>query len=242
MNERVIMTMTTCKRFSLFCITLQTLFRQCLDCQPLPLLIVDDGTLERREMQSFVNQLSNHTTIIWKPAHEKGHDRSMNRIQELTAAYDYVLHLEDDWEFFAPFRVSQMIHILEDDPRIGQVMINQDYQERADDPRRIIGSRPSHSGHYRVHIWDPTHSMCAPGEVSNGHWPHYSLRPSLVRRSMWKHVGRFPVNHLEFEKEYGYRYMERGYYTAFLPGIRARHLAPNDSQSAYHLNKVRRFV
>lgn len=247
----VIMTMTTCKRLALFTLTIQSLYRHCLDCQNIPLLIVDDGS-SMEDQNVMIQLVKNYTTtfqFVAKRPEMKGHDKSMNLIQTMTTSYRYVFHLEDDWEFLVSDHfIRKTIEILESFPRIGQVMINQDYQERLNDTRNIIGSKPSHLGNYRVHIWDPDHTLCKPGELSNGHWPHYSLRPSMIQRSMWTHVGSFTEGHSHFEWEYGIRYMQKGFETAFLPGVYAQHIGKTsweteeEHPSAYTLNKVKRFI
>lgn len=188
-----------------------------------------------------------NVTFVWK--WDKGHDKSMNLIQELTRGYQYVLHMEDDWQFLhtLPY-ITESVRILESDPRIGQVLFNQDYQEDPDDPRDIVGSIPFAQG-FRLHVWDPKHTMCKQmGQISNGHWPHYSLRPSVLRRSMWTHVGNFTEGHSEFEREYGLRYMKRGFRSVFFEGIHMLHLGKRsweteeEHPSAYTLNGVSRFI
>lgn len=188
-----------------------------------------------------------NATIVWK-WDSKGHDKSMNLIQELTRDYQYVLHMEDDWQFLhtLPY-IAESVRVLESDPRIGQVLFNQDYQEDPDDPRDIIGSVPLMEG-FRLHVWDPKHDMCKKrGQISNGHWPHYSLRPSVLRRSMWTHVGTFTEGHQEFEREYGVRYMQKGFRSVFFEGIHTLHLGKcsweteDEHPSAYTLNGVSRF-
>ena len=71
-----------------------------------------------------------NVSIVWKNPLDKGHDRSMNMIRNLTAPYDYVFHIEDDWEFIRTRNfIADSIAILEENPRLGQVLINQNYAE-----------------------------------------------------------------------------------------------------------------
>ena len=244
MTNTIILTMTTCKRLALFLTTVQTLLRHCDECKRIPWLIVDDGSSpeDQKRMQEALSGTVN-ASFVWKT--DPGHDKSMNLIQNMTAAYEYVFHVEDDWEFFRDFSLQTMRDGLDLDPRIGQVLVNQDYHEGLVEKRTIVGSVPYHG--FRLHVWDPNHTMCKPGELSNGHWPHYSLRPGLIRRATWTFLGPFLVGHREFEREYALRYMAAGFETIMLPGLYCSHTgkrsweSESEHPSAYVLNGVGRF-
>lgn len=238
-----ILTMTTCKRLALFLTTVQTLLRHCDECKHIPWLIVDDGSspddqIRMRDVLKGIN-----ASFVWKT--DPGHDKSMNLIQNLTVAYEYVFHVEDDWEFFRDFSLQTLRDGLDLDPHMAQVLVNQDYHEGLVEKRTIVGSVPYHG--YRLHVWDPEHKLCKRGELSNGHWPHYSLRPSMIRRATWTFLGSFVVGHPEFEREYAMRYMKAGFKTLMLPGVYCTHIGKRsweseaENPSAYNLNGVSRF-
>ena len=239
----IVLTMTTCKRLALFLVTVRTLLEHCNGCKDIPWIIVDDGspTDDQKRMQDATVGLN--VTFVWKK--DPGHDKSMNLIQSMTQPYEHVFHVEDDWEFFRHFSLATMQKGLELDPRVGQVLVNQDYHEGPVDKRTIVGSVP-YKG-YRLHVWDPQHTMCNRGQISNGHWPHYSLRPGLIRRVTWTFLGPFQEGHREFEREYGVRFMQAGFYTIMLPGIYCKHIgklswqSEEENPSAYTLNDVDRF-
>lgn len=239
----IVLTMTTCKRLALFLITVRTLLEHCKECRNIPWIIVDDGSSLADQEQMKEATAGLNVTFVWKQ--DPGHDKSMNLIQEMTRPYEHVFHIEDDWEFFRDFSLQVMQNGLDLDPRVAQVMVNQDYHEGPAETRTIVGSVP-YKG-FRLHIWDPLHTICKHGEASNGHWPHYSLRPSLIRRATWTYLGPFQVGHREFEREYGVRFMDAGFRTIMLPGVYCKHIGKlswqteTENQSAYTLNNVSRF-
>jgi GT2 family glycosyltransferase len=185
-------------------------------------------------------------TWVWKNADAKGHAHSMNLIAELAVAggFDYVLHLEDDWEFFETRAwIADALDVLAHEPGCGQVLFNRNYAEGRDD-RDIVGGivRETAGGvAYRLHVHDP--EPLAHGR-SNGWWPHYSLRPSLTRVEAFRRVGRFDPRAEHFELDYARRYVQAGYRSAFLDTIGLEHIGRRVGEAgdnAYSLNGLDQF-
>jgi GT2 family glycosyltransferase len=249
-NEKmsVVITMTTCRRFALFNLTLSSFLHYCPESASLPWIVIDDNS-SAQDVAQMRALLPRGATLIAKNETNRGHDRSMNMLRDLTRQYDYVMHLEDDWEFLKPISIAKMVQLMEFEvsPFVGQLLVNENYREDVDEVG-IVGSIASGaSAGLFLHSWDPGHRLCKPGQRSNGHWPHYSLRPGLLRRQVWDQIGAFVEGHREFEREYAMRYMNYGYITAFLPGVSCRHLGKKSweteqqNPSAYSLNGVGRF-
>ena len=155
----------------------------------------------------------------------------------------YWLHLEDDWHFFVRDRyVSKAIAILEHDPRIGQVLFNRNYGETLD-CRAIAGGRCGrrttgcaiavHEYADRRDDDTPTNVRdIAPGALSNAWWPHFSLRPSLVRTAALAELGACTGSTGHFELELAKEYTARGSASAFFDAINCLHLGPLTSEHA----------
>ena len=248
---RVTLSVTSCRRLGLFVGTMASFLNACTDLDLVDRWICfDDGSVEadRAEMQ----RLFPFFEFVFKGPGDKGHARSLNLIRG-TVRTPYLVHLEDDWHFFARRAyIGPAIEILESNPGLGQVLLNRNYAETLED-REISGGvsmRSPGSGHrYVVHEHYPPDSAEyrrfreVHGERSCAYWPHFSLRPSVLRTGVFEHVGPFDEEASHFEREYAERYVRAGFRSAFFDGIHALHTGRLTSErgdpakpNAYELN------
>ena len=233
-SNHITLTITRCRRFDLFTQSINSFLNCCLDLDRIDRWIcVDDGSSEadREQMQALYPFFE----FIHKDRDNKGHARSMNLILEQIKT-SYWLHLEDDWLFFAPEPyIAQAMAILDDDPAIGQVLFNRNYAERLGCQNIVGGSvkfTPRERLRYRVHeyyepgtsAYDTHTAQLAAGQRSNAWWPHYSLRPSLLRMSAIRKVGEYRRESKNFERDFALRYTEAGHCSVFLDAINLLHI------------------
>lgn len=239
-DGRIALTITSCKRVDLFERTVDSFRRCCSDHERIAEWIcIDDNSSS--EDRARMKARFPFFTWVWKDENSKGHAHGMNLIADLVRAggFDYVLHLEDDWEFFETRDwLGNALDVLGREPECGQVLFNRNYAEVPED-RDILGGlvreTPKGVG-YRLHVHDP--AGVAQGR-SNAWWPHYSLRPSLIRAEVFRRVGRFDPNAKHFELDYARRYMQAGFRSAFLDTIGLKHIGKLTNESgdnAYSLN------
>jgi GR25 family glycosyltransferase involved in LPS biosynthesis/glycosyltransferase involved in cell wall biosynthesis len=242
----ITLTITSCRRLDLFKRTVDSFLNCCEDIDRIGRFVcVDDGSsdADRRQMEARYPFF----TFVFKTPAEKGHARSMNILRE-TVEGPFWLHLEDDWHFVVRDRyVGRALAILADDAAIGQVLFNRNYAEtwadhgiRGGDVRRTAreGLR------YRRHV----HGPAPAGGPSNAWWPHFSLRPSLMRTEAIKATGTFDEDAGHFELDFARRYADAGRVSAFLDTISALHTGTLTSErgegrrpNAYDLNGVPQF-
>lgn len=242
----IALTMTACKRFDLFERTVASFLDCCADRKRIAgwICIDDNSSAEDRERMKARFPFF---TWVWKNEQAKGHARSMNLIADLVRAggFDYVLHLEDDWEFFQTRDwIGEALDVLVRHPECGQVLFNRNYAELPGDSDILGGLvRETPSGvRYRLHTHDTS-------PVTQGRsccwWPHYSLRPSLTRAEVFQRIGRFDPNAAHFELDFARRYMQAGYRSAFLDTIGLKHigkLTTEHGDNAYSLNDEIQFL
>jgi GR25 family glycosyltransferase involved in LPS biosynthesis/glycosyltransferase involved in cell wall biosynthesis len=231
---RVTLTITTCKRPELFEKTVNSFLNCCADWQSIDRWIcIDDGSTQAQ--RTWMQERYPFFEFILKERTDKGHANSMNRLLE-TIDSPFWLHLEDDWHFFAQeHHVAKALSILADNPCIGQVLFNQNYAETLQ-CRSIVGGRVHHTAQEGTRYWLHQHIAkdtedyteffkgFPPGARSNVWWPHYSLRPSLIRVSTIRALGLYDPQSRHFELEYAQRYAQRGYQSAFFDGVNALHI------------------
>lgn len=254
------LTMTSCKRYDLFERTVDSFLACCSDHDRIERWIcVDDNSSEAdrarmRERYPFFE-------YIWKGPDQRGHGRSMNVLRELIAERptEFVLHLEDDWEFFQPAPlIGDAEAILRHDERLGQVLFNRNYAEvnEPGDPfvggipvDGVAGEHPAYvvHEHYRPNSpeYDAFYERVG-ARANHAYWPHYSLRPSVLRSAVWRELGPFEETpNMLFELYYASRYRDAGWRSAFFPGIVCRHIgrltterAPIANLNAYERNRA----
>ncbi len=255
-SPAVTLTITSCKRLDLFIKTVDSLLANCTDVERVDRWVcVDDNSSheDRREMQRRFPFFE----FIFKTPEQRGHALSMNLLLD-TVTTPFWLHLEDDWNFVDRLPlIGQAIEILAEEPQLGQVLFNRHYAEDMQD-RALVGGELARTesglrfvrqlflvpGSAQEHAFWQQH----PGCRSNILWPHYSLRPSLLRTEAVKSLGRFDESAEHFELEMARRYTDAGWRSAFLDTIcclhtgrlvRERH--DSSTPNAYALNEMPQF-
>jgi GR25 family glycosyltransferase involved in LPS biosynthesis len=254
---RVTLSITSCRRLPLFIGTICSFLNACTDIDLIDrFLCIDDNSsaADRAEMQRRFPFFE----FIFKGPGDKGHARSLNLIRESVRS-PWLVHLEDDWHFFAKRAyIGPALEILEENSDIGQVLFNRNYAETLAD-REIPGgfSRRSagHGHRYVMH----EHYVAESDEhrrfqerhrrSSNAWWPHYSLRPAVLRVSVFEQVGPFDERAAHFEHDYAQRYVQAGFHSSFLDGVFALHTGRLTSErgdtaraNAYDLNEQPQFA
>lgn len=248
---------TTCKRYDLFERTMNSF----LNCeQDLSLIdrwiCVDDNSSEEDRIKMKKN--FPFFEFFFKSEKDKGHCRSMNIIQK-EAKTPFLFHMEDDWQFFHKDNyILRCLEVLSSSENIAQCLINKNYSETERD--NIVGGIKALTQQGNVFF---IHEHCKTEEEKNNfnkehaneegnncnYWPHYSLRPSLLKTIIFEIVGSFNENANFFEREFADRYFEKKYMSTFLPGISCLHIGRLTSErfdktklNAYDLNNESQFT
>ena len=251
----VTVTMTTCKRYKLFEQTINTFLNCCEDLDKVDQwLCIDDNSSENDRIK--MQEKYPFFKFYFKSEAEKGHAQSMNLILKYTNT-PYIFHLEDDWKFFHKRKyISECLEVLQSCPKFGQCVVNKNYAETQKDFDIIGGILATTKSGLKFYIHEsaltekeqeefldkyPPGRQCA-------YWPHFSLRPSLMRKTMLNELAPFKPEADHFEKEFAFRYVSKGYLTTFLNGINSLHIGRlttelNDETklNAYILNGERQF-
>jgi hypothetical protein len=253
-NHHVMVSVTSCKRFDLFEKTVNSFINCCKDLELIDRwLCVDDNSSKEdrkkmREKYPFFN-------FVFKNESQKGHANSMNIIYDYAQEYKYLLHMEDDFHFaVAQSYVSKASLILDHDAKIGQVLFNKNYSEVEFSQVFIKGGIVKHTADgiryvEHEHYKDGTPEYKAylekyKNSSTNGYWPHFSFRPSLMKVSMLKTVGPF-YHTPHFEMQYADEYVTNGYISAFYDTFSAIHIGKKTwektTANAYNLNQTEQF-
>ena len=251
---KVLLTMTSCKRFDLLQRTINSMLYNIKDISSYikRWIIVDDNSSEedRKEMKEKYPFLE----FIMKDESMKGHPKSMNMIRDifLESKCEYLFHIEDDFEFYRKDNyIKRCIKILEtSELKLGQILLNNDYSEDQITANQLGGSeekRLKDNTIYFVHRYyknenDIQRESQKLGLRNQFYWPHFSFRPGLTKREVLLNVGEFNENTKHFEMEYAYRYVEKGYLTGFLERMCCTHIGRRtyerntNKKNAYDLN------
>lgn len=231
----VTLTITSCRRPELFERTVNS-FINCCDVSDLAgitrWICVDNGSAG--DDRARLAERYPFFEWVYTESPAEGHVHSMRRLRELVDTRLW-LHLEDDWEFFAPRAyVSDAEAILDSDPAIGQVVFNRGYATEpakrhnyAGDPQDIDGG-PDYLLHRHIPVgtsdWDEHLASLTRGQLTNAHWPHFSLNPSLIDTARLAPLDTFDQTTAGFEFEFAARYTRAGLRTAFFPQVNSVHI------------------
>jgi len=252
---RITLTMTTCKRFSLFKDTINSFLTCCNDLDKIDRWIcIDDNSSEQDRSQ--MRALYPFFDFIFKRPEEKGHARSLNILLSKIKS-PYILHLEDDWVFTEKYDyIAKALDCLESDQKIVQCLFNLNYSETEE--HVYYGGSPftTDSGNrFILHEHADQKSLeyvTLLNKVNSRpnciYWPHFSLRPGLSKRSLFDTLGRFNENVSHFERQYANQYVKQGYLTCFFPKITSMHtgrltceIQDITRENAYSLNDEKQF-
>ena len=252
----VTFTTTTCKRLDLFKKTINSFLTCCLDLTTLGIdkwYVIDDNSTEedRDEMQ----RLYPFITLIKKTPSQKGHARSLNMLLKLIKT-KYLFNLEDDWQFYHPDNyMTYLYEIVNDDPNVKQALLNNTYGEVPTSEKLVGGHYKRSKGmelNYIIHEFTRTDEDRTAFSTKWGfhpncsYWPHFSLRPGLSDMAIFNELGIFQEDVWHFEMNYAYHYVDKGYQTAFLPGMVCKHIGKLTSDktgiNAYVLNDEVQFT
>lgn len=235
------MTFTTCKRFDLFTRTMNSILECVKDLHLVDRFIVidDNSSTEDRER---MKELYPFIELVEKDEEDRGHPRSMNILLDMTEDYLYVLHSEDDFEWFTKGdHITDALRVLSENQNYGQCLFNPAYAETEKD--YDIANKEFHITRDQKHAYY-THQR--EGDFSNvkncAYWPGFSLRPGVWRRSAMSN--RFSESSDHFERHYAVMYADAGYITAFgnrIVNIHIGKLTNETADNAYTLNGTSQF-
>lgn len=228
----ITLTITSCRRLALFERTVNSFLRCCADVERIGRFVCVDNGSSPADVERMRSRYPFFEFVLTDPEAE-GHAGSMNRILGLVDS-PFWLHLEDDWQFFARGRyVERALAILADDPVIAQVAFNRSYGETLAD-RAFVGGSVCHAAdglRYRLHEhvdrarpeWQEYLRSLPAGALTNAYWPHFTLRPSLMRAQPLHALGAFHRDAGHFELEFADRFAAAGHRTAFFDEINCLH-------------------
>ena len=239
---KIMLTITTCKRFDLFEQTINSILKMWKDVDKIDYFycVDDNSSIEDREKMKNIYPFFEY---YFKSEEEKGHRESMNiiwnKLDEIKPTY--WIHLEDDWLFFKSEKyITNAINILEkyQDQNVQQVVFNKHYglmMSQMDINGGIV-LEPGVILHEKTE--NITGRNCA-------YWPHYSLHPSVIRTSTILKLGNYNSSNSFFERDYAEKYYLNGYKTAFFSSIYSLHIGKQhwekEGKNAYALNNIDQF-
>lgn len=235
----VTLTMTSCKRFDLFEQTVNSLINNVKDLYMVERFICIDDNSSKEDRIKMLDKYP-FIEFQFKRTDQKGHVFSMNLIRKkLTDQDRFVFHLEDDFVFLTRRNyIGRSLQVLRDNPQVGQVLFNRNYAETINE-YAIQGGKPFGNGKFLVH----EHRDKKQNTISCEYWPHFSFRPSIIRKEVFDKVGVFnSVPH--FEMDYAKRYTSLGYISVFHNRVDTLHIGKLTSEkgdNAYSLNDVKQF-
>ena len=239
---RVMLTMTSCKRFDLFEQTVGSLLNTWKDLNKVDYFFCVDDNSSQRDRTKMTSTFP-FFDYYMKRKSEKGHRASMNIIYDKLKEVNptYWIHMEDDWLFFQTDNyVQKSIDFLEkyEKREIHQILYNRHYGETYD-CWDTNGGTPLEPG-YLLHL----KSDAIPGR-NCGYWPHYSFRPSMIRTKVILELGNYDSANTFFERDYADKYFAKGYLSAFFNTICSLHIGKLTSDkkgtNAYTLNETGQF-
>ena len=246
LQEKIVISFTTCKRLELFKETLHSIILHWNDLDAIThWCCVDDNSNE--EDRLYMRKTYPWINFYMKGEQDKGHCKSMNIIWDTlyNIKPKYWIHMEDDFLFYRSMNyIKPFLPVLDNNSyNMKQIVYNRNYAETIRDystTGHTLTSIPSIVLHTHPHP-DPN------AHYRNCHyWPHYSFRPSICLVDTILQLGKYDSKAIFFEKEYAHRWTNANYKTGFYDGITHKHTGRLTSEigkikNAYDLNQESQF-
>ena len=219
----IMLTITSCKRLSLFTQTVNSMLRCWTDIGAVHAwLCVDDNSSESD--RAAMREAYPWMTFVLKTPDQRGHLSSMNIIRDalLEAGAAFWVHVEDDFMFhtrreYVRPAVQALTGQLAAPPfLVRQVLFNRNYVELMEQAQ-LTGHMPSPVPGIVLHTYIPGGTRCT-------YWPHYSFQPGVTAVSALATLGSFDTPHKFFERVYADRWQREGFTSAFFDGVHSRHI------------------
>ena len=152
------------------------------------------------------------------------------RNEAISKGANFLIYIESG-NFFVQKKnyVSESLKIFSEDNNYGQVLFNRNYQD--DHKEKKYGGTIKYTNdglRYVLHEYDPVNSTNSQQSTVNSgltcssdtksttlkHWPHFSIKPSVIRVSALEKIGLF-TNSPDYEKEFALDYVANGFKTVF---------------------------
>ena len=240
-SPKIMITMTTCKRFDLFQQTINSITNTWTDIDMIDYwFCVDDNSSQedRNQMKKKYNWID----YYMKGPDEKGHRKSMNiiwdKLNEIRPTY--WIHMEDDFRFHCRMDyIKTGIKYLENN--IKQVLFNRNYGEQIKDY-----SISGHATHTSPEIVIHDHKNGAFPYPNCHYWTDYSFRPSIIKVDAILELGNYDSENQFFEKDYADLWYNAGFRSAFFNRITCEHIGKLTSdktgENAYTMNDENQFT
>ncbi len=241
-TPKIILTMTTCKRFELFQQTVNSITNTWSDIDMIDYwFCVDDNSSpdDRNQMKKKYNWIN----YYMKGPDEKGHRNSMNiiwdKLNELQPIY--WIHMEDDFRFhYQMDYIKTGIKYLENN--IKQILFNRNYGEQIKD--YSISGHVSLKETQEIVLHD--HKGGSFPYPNCHYWTDYSFRPSIIKVDAIIELGNYDSPNQFFEKDYADKWYGAGFRSAFFNRITCEHIGKLTSdrigENAYTMNDESQFV
>jgi len=245
-NVKILLSITTCKRYNLFVETINSFIKNCYDIDQIDYFFCVDDNSSQEDRDKMFSEFSFFDYCL-KGEEDKGHLKSMNiiwnKLNELKPTY--WIHLEDDWLFIKPDNyIQNSINFLENkdnnENKIHQILFNKNYGETIEHYNLVGGKKISDN--ILLHIKDEDVKG-----INSAYWTHYSFRPSMCIVNTILDLGNYDSENTFFEKDYADKWYNAGYQSAYFNEITCLHTGrlTNERNSnvnnAYSLNNEQQF-
>jgi len=256
-DMKLILSLTTCKRFNLFLETILSFYTNCNDLHLITEIVhFDDSSSkdEREKMRIIFNNLFpniKYTTFYIDEksiSSKKRHLEIMKlwKIHLEKIESDYCFHLEDDWKFVKPFTLQSGLDLLSVESEVALVGYSwqmKKFPENVFTPK-IIGNfwewcfLPDREINDNLCL-DEVEMSYLPEDVwvSIINWPYFGFRPGIHDVKKLSKLDNFEDTDISFELEFAIRYSKL--YKSYLHKERiCYHIG--DENSSYDINNSKR--
>jgi tetratricopeptide (TPR) repeat protein len=225
-------------KYELFENTINSFIKCCKDISMIDKWLCIANNLSDVEIEIIKEQYPFLIIIVDDENTDNDMVKSMNKIIELVDT-PYLLHMGDNYKFFNKqnyikpaleiFNQDKIMLVSDipasqniDQKKICQVLFNKNYMETPNHAAYggFLAELPNKTKyvvheHYVADTPEYTESIKKYNGPTSIYWPHFSLRPSVIKTEIFKEIGEFTHNNGFYERNYADRFYAKNYISVF---------------------------
>ncbi|WP_299821849.1 hypothetical protein [uncultured Pontibacter sp.] len=211
-TKKVTFVLTSCGRIDLLKRTMSSFLK--FNTYPIEKYFIIEDSGNSHVLEELNDEFGSFCSILFNNP-KLGHLGSVDKVYSLVNS-EYIFHCEDDWEFYRPGFIEDILTVLGSDPKVKHVGIRSIHHEMLIHHERILYEE------WPINIGGIKCYKAYMANIEEEDLTGFSFNPTVVRLSDYKLAQKYSF--LKNENGISEFYKEKGFYTVYLENDAVKHI------------------